>query len=263
VGKAIAIVNQKGGVGKSTTAVNLSAYLAVDGAKVLLVDLDPQGNATSGVGVEKARLERCMYDVLVQEVPLPKVWQPTAIENLFVAPATIELAGAEIELVAAMSREFRLRRALDPVKDRFDYIIIDSPPSLGLLTINGLSAADSALVPIQCEYYALEGLSQLVKTLKLVRDHLNPSLRVEGVVMTMYDARTNLAQQVIDDVRAFFSGPEARRYIPEEVRVFESIIPRNVRLSEAPSFGQPIVLYDGRSRGAKAYEALAREVRAG
>jgi len=263
VGKAIAIVNQKGGVGKSTTAVNLSAYLAVDGAKVLLVDLDPQGNATSGVGVEKARLERCMYDVLVQEVPLPEVWQPTAIENLFVAPATIELAGAEIELVAAMSREFRLRRALDPVKDRFDYIIIDSPPSLGLLTINGLSAADSALVPIQCEYYALEGLSQLVKTLKLVRDHLNPSLRVEGVVMTMYDARTNLAQQVIDDVRAFFSGPEARRYIPEEVRVFESIIPRNVRLSEAPSFGQPIVLYDGRSRGAKAYEALAREVRAG
>jgi len=263
VGKVIAIVNQKGGVGKSTTAVNLSAYLAVDGAKVLLVDLDPQGNATSGVGVEKARLERCMYDVLVQEVPLPKVWQPTAIENLFVAPATIELAGAEIELVAAMSREFRLRRALDPVKDRFDYIIIDSPPSLGLLTINGLSAADSALVPIQCEYYALEGLSQLVKTLKLVRDHLNPSLRVEGVVMTMYDARTNLAQQVIDDVRAFFSGPEARRYIPEEVRVFESIIPRNVRLSEAPSFGQPIVLYDGRSRGAKAYEALAREVRAG
>ncbi|MFS8534061.1 MAG: AAA family ATPase [Limnochordales bacterium] len=263
MGKAIAIVNQKGGVGKSTTAVNLSAYLAVDGAKVLLVDLDPQGNATSGVGVEKARLERCMYDVLVQEVPLPEVWQPTAIENLFVAPATIELAGAEIELVAAMSREFRLRRALDPVKDRFDYIIIDSPPSLGLLTINGLSAADSALVPIQCEYYALEGLSQLVKTLKLVRDHLNPSLRVEGVVMTMYDARTNLAQQVIDDVRAFFSGPEARRYIPEEVRVFESIIPRNVRLSEAPSFGQPIVLYDGRSRGAKAYEALAREVRAG
>jgi len=263
VGKAIAIVNQKGGVGKSTTAVNLSAYLAVDGAKVLLVDLDPQGNATSGVGVEKARLERCMYDVLVQEVPLPEVWQPTAIENLCVAPATIELAGAEIELVAAMSREFRLRRALDPVKDRFDYIIIDSPPSLGLLTINGLSAADSALVPIQCEYYALEGLSQLVKTLKLVRDHLNPSLRMEGVVMTMYDARTNLAQQVIDDVRAFFSGPEARRYIPEEVRVFESIIPRNVRLSEAPSFGQPIVLYDGRSRGAKAYEALAREVRAG
>ncbi|HEY8496751.1 MAG TPA: AAA family ATPase [Limnochordales bacterium] len=263
MGKVIAIVNQKGGVGKSTTAVNLSAYLAVDGAKVLLVDLDPQGNATSGVGVEKARLERCMYDVLVQEVSLPEVWKPTAIENLWVAPATIELAGAEIELVAAMSREFRLRRALDPVRDRFDYIIIDSPPSLGLLTLNGLSAADSALVPIQCEYYALEGLSQLVKTLKLVRDHLNPSLRVEGVVMTMYDSRTNLAQQVIDDVRAFFSGPEARRYIPEEVRVFASIIPRNVRLSEAPSFGQPIVLYDGRSRGAKAYEALAREVRAG
>src|SRR5690606_24506407 len=233
------------------------------GARVLLVDMDPQGNATSGVGVDKASLEQCMYDVLVHETPIREVWHPTAIESLLVAPATIELAGAEIELVTALSREFRLRRMLEEVRDSFDYIFIDSPPSLGLLTINSLTAADSALVPIQCEYYALEGLSQLVRTLKLVRDHLNPNLRVEGVVMTMYDARTNLGQQVIEDVRAFFASPEARRYIPEEVKVFSSIIPRNVRLSEAPSFGKPIVLYDDRSKGALAYAALAREVKAG
>lgn len=261
--RVIAIVNQKGGVGKSTTAVNLAAYLAVDGARVLLVDMDPQGNATSGVGVDKSSLEQCMYDVLVHETPIQQVWRPTAIESLLVAPSTIELAGAEIELVTAMSREFRLRRTLEEVRGSFDYILIDSPPSLGLLTLNSLTAADSALVPIQCEYYALEGLSQLVRTLKLVRDHLNPNLRVEGVVMTMYDARTNLGQQVIDDVRAFFASPEARRFIPEEVKVFSSIIPRNIRLSEAPSFGQPIVLYDDRSKGALAYAALAREVKAG
>src|SRR5690606_2253523 len=239
------------------------AYLAVGGARVLLVDLDPQGNAASGVGVDKAGLDQCMYDVLVHEATMKEGCHPTAIESLYVAPATIELAAAESDFVTAMSREFRLRRMLEDVRDSFDYILVDSPPSLGLLTLNSLTAADSALVPIQCEYYALEGLSQLVRTLKLVRDHLNPGLRVEGVLMTMYDARTNLGQQVIEDVRAFFSSAEARRYIPEEVRVFSAIIPRNVRLSEAPSFGQPIVLYDPRSRGAQAYEELAREVKAG
>lgn len=259
----MAVVNQKGGVGKSTTAVNLAAYLAVDGKSVLLIDLDPQGNATSGVGVDKASLQQCMYDVLVQETPLVDVLQSTELERLSIAPATIELAGAEIELVSAMSREFRLQRAVNAVRDRFDYILIDSPPSLGLLTLNALTAADSVVVPIQCEYYALEGLSQLVKTLTLVRDHLNSDLKVEGIVMTMYDARTNLAQQVIEDVHNFFASAEARRYFPERVKVFESVIPRNIRLSEAPSFGLPIVLYDARSRGGQAYEQLAREVKAG
>ena len=251
MGRVIAVVNQKGGVGKSTTAVNLGAYLATSGKNVLLVDIDPQGNATSGVGVEKGEVEKCMYSVLVEQVPMEEIVLPTAVTNYFVAPATIALAGAEIELVPALSREYRLKRALEPLVGRYDYILIDSPPSLGLLTVNGLTAAHGVLVPIQCEYYALEGLSQLMKTIEMVQTHLNPGLQVDGVVMTMYDARTNLSQQVIADVKAFFG---------RRVKVYESVIPRNIRLSEAPSFGQPIVLYDDRSKGGQAYRALAEEV---
>lgn len=253
MGRVIAVVNQKGGVGKSTTAVNLGAYMAAGGKRVLLADLDPQGNASSGVGVEKSELDGCMYTVLIGQTSAESVIRPTEVEGLDVLPATIALAGAEIELVPAISREFKLKEALRPIVPRYDYILIDSPPSLGLLTINGLSAADGVLVPIQCEYYALEGLSQLMNTIEMVQRHLNPGLEVEGVVMTMYDARTNLSQQVVEDVKAFFTG---------RVRVFESIIPRNIRLSEAPSFGQPILLYDDRSKGAAAYRGLAQEVMA-
>ncbi|BAS29456.1 sporulation initiation inhibitor protein Soj [Limnochorda pilosa] len=250
----IAIVNQKGGVGKSTTAVNLGAYMADAGKRVLLVDIDPQGNASSGVGVNKGELEACMYDVLIEEQALEGIVHPTGVPGLFVAPASIELAGAEIQLVPTMSREYRLQRALEGVRDGYDYVLIDSPPSLGLLTVNGLTAADGALVPIQCEFYALEGLSQLMQTIEIVRHHLNGKLEVDGVVMTMYDARTNLSEQVSRDVRAFFHG---------KVQVYDTVIPRNVRLSEAPSFGQPILLYDDGCSGAVAYRQLAREVMAG
>ncbi|NLM70122.1 MAG: ParA family protein [Firmicutes bacterium] len=251
MGRIISIVNQKGGVGKSTTAVNLGAYLGLAGQQVLLVDIDPQGNASSGVGVDKRQIERCMYSVLIEGERIERIILPTEIDSLFVAPATIELAGAEIELVSTISREFRLKRALDLVVDKYDYIIIDCPPSLGLLTINGLTASDSVIVPIQCEYYALEGLSQLVSTIAMVQEHLNPELAWEGVVMTMYDARTNLSQQVIQDVKNYFQS---------QVKVYDSIIPRNIKLSEAPSFGKPIALYDNKSKGALAYESLAQEV---
>lgn len=247
--KVLAVVNQKGGVGKSTTAVNLAAALGLAGRKVLLLDLDPQGNATSGFGLNKNQRELCIYNALLGDTPLASIIEPVEIEHVFVAPATIQLAGAEIELVSAMSRESRLKAILEPVTQDFEYVIIDCPPSLGLLTINALSAAQGLLIPIQCEYYALEGLSKLLDSVRLVKTHLNPSLDVFGVVMTMYDSRTRLAQQVVDEVRDFF-----------DEKVFRTLIPRTVRLSEAPSFGQPVLLYDPNGKGADAYRNLAEEV---
>jgi len=247
--KVLGVVNQKGGVGKSTTAVNLAAALGQAGRKVLLLDLDPQGNATSGFGLNKNQRELCVYNALLGDTPLSAIIEPVEIEHVFVAPATIQLAGAEIELVSAMSREGRLKSILGPVKNDFEYIIIDCPPSLGLLTINALTAAEGLIIPIQCEYYALEGLSKLLDSVRLVKTHLNPELEVFGVVMTMYDSRTRLAQQVVDEVRDFF-----------DEKVFNTLIPRTVRLSEAPSFGMPVMLYDPTGKGANAYRDLAEEV---
>ncbi len=247
--KVIAIANQKGGVGKTTTAVNLAACLAQKGRKVLMLDDDPQGNATSGLGFDKRDIKKCVYDTLINDVPMKDVLLHSDYENLDVIPATIQLAGAEIELVSLMNREGRLKNALERVKHDYDYVLIDCPPSLGLLTINALTAANSVLVPIQCEFYALEGVSQLMNTIKLVQRNLNPALKLEGVLMTMFDQRTNLSSDVVGEVRKYFN-----------TKMYNTIIPRNVRLSEAPSHGQPVIVYDPKSKGAQVYSELAQEV---
>ena len=250
--RVLAVANQKGGVGKTTTSVNLGAALAELGHRVLVIDLDPQGNATTGLGIDARNFELSMYDVIMRDATLEDCVEPTSMKNLFVAPATIDLAGAEIELVPAFSRELKLKRAIDAVIGDFDFVLIDCPPSLGLITVNGLAAAHEVLVPIQCEYYALEGLSQLLRNVHLVASNLNAGLEVSTIVLTMYDARTKLADQVAAEVREHFGS-----------KVCRTVIPRTVRLSEAPSFGQPITTFDPTSRGAIAYRELAKEVSGG
>ena len=247
MGKIISVANQKGGVGKTTTTVNLGTILAKKGKKVLLIDADPQGNATSGLGIEK-EVEASTYDILTNDIQMEDVMQDTIIKNLKVCPSNMNLAGAEVELVSMMSREQRLKEKLDVIKDKFDYILIDCPPSLGLVTLNSFTASNSVLIPVQCEYFALEGLGQLLNTINLVKKHLNKEIQIEGALLTMYDARTNLSNQVVKEVKKYFDN-----------KVYKTVIPRNVRLSEAPSYGMPITEYDPRSKGAKSYTKFARE----
>ncbi len=247
MGKIISVANQKGGVGKTTTTVNLSTILAKKGKKVLLIDTDPQGNATSGLGIDKES-DLSTYDLLITDVAAEDIIQETAIKNLYITPSNMNLAGAEVQLVSMMSREQRMKEKLDAIKNQFDYILIDCPPSLGLITLNAFTASDSVLIPVQCEYYALEGLGQLLNTVELVRKHLNKNLYVEGALLTMYDIRTNLANQVVREVKKFFQN-----------KVYKTVIPRNVRVSEAPSYGMPITIYDPKSKGARSYEKFTKE----
>ena len=247
MGKIVSVANQKGGVGKTTTTVNLSTILAKRGKKVLLIDTDPQGNATSGLGIEKES-DLSTYDLLITDVAAEDIIQETGIKNLYISPSNMNLAGAEVQLVSMMSREQRMKEKLDVIKDKFDFILIDCPPSLGLITLNAFTASDSVLIPVQCEYYALEGLGQLLNTVELVRKHLNKNLYVEGAILTMYDIRTNLANQVVREVKRFFQN-----------KVYKTVIPRNVKVSEAPSYGMPITVYDPKSKGARSYEKFAKE----
>lgn len=249
LGRIIAIANQKGGVGKSTTAVNLSSYLGDNGYRTLIVDFDPQSNSTSGIGLEKDNKRLSIYDVLINNLEPEKAILKTPYKNLYILPSSIQLAGAEVELVASMKREYKFKHAIDKIRSQFDFTIVDCPPALGLLTVNALTGANEVLIPIQCEYYALEGLGQLMNTINLIKENLNEQLVITGVVMTMYDQRTRLSEQVIEEVRSYFPD-----------KVYKTIIPRNVRLSEAPSYGKPIIYYDPECKGAQAYKSLTKEV---